>query len=209
MLTTPCAQCWARGATGCPKDSQRYFTLRGGRLSRAGGVYNETWEVHEALTSSLWATVAWKHFLEMANQLEVVAQGAQWWWAVDLGLWHTWLQHPVIPLTQALSQVNCGFLIYKLGVNTSHVLRQIMRIQWPIRHLQKACHIYGVNKCSILSAPCAWTKFILVTKSIPFSTLEECIWDIGAAMFQKGEIRDSFWMEVPGHKSNLLSSPDA
>lgn len=101
--------------------------------------------------------------------------------------------------TQALGQVKCGFLIYKLGVNTSYVLHQVMRIQWPIKHLKNACHIYGVNKCSILSSPRSWTKFILVTKSIPFSILEEYIWDIGAAISQK---------RVPGHKSNLLSSPD-
>lgn len=41
----------------------------GGRLSRASSAYNETWEVNEALTSSLWSPVAWKHFLEMANQV--------------------------------------------------------------------------------------------------------------------------------------------
>lgn len=100
----------------------------GGRLSRAGSAYNETWGVNEALTSSLWSPVAWKHFLEMANQLGVVAQGTQWWWAVHLELRHMWLQLPVAPLTQALGQVNCGFLIYKLEVNTLYVLHQIVRI---------------------------------------------------------------------------------
>lgn len=116
------------------------------------------------------------------------------WWAVDLELRHTWLQPPVAPLTQALGQVNCGFLIYELGVNTSNILRQIVRIQWPIKHMQNACYIHGVNKCSILSSPSAWTKFILVTKSIPSSILEECIWDIGAAISQKEVILDRFFL---------------